>query len=644
MGSDKSLRVYLAERVMASPFSRRRVRSPRLHMRLHLRPGGGVEPLGANVEWNNLFPSSGGGASPEAAGPPTSLPKIRVVLLAKRGLGVPKSLASFLSEAGPGRGSTISALAAASAAVPTPPVPTSARQAAGGSAAALATTSGIPTDLANYILDLERQNQELRQHIQFLQDALLREDKGGSTFPPDPDAAARSGGEAANPARWSSEDDKKSFLNDVLHQMEIVIQAHKNKTSVEIQKYKTEAEDARRALRHLRDSIHQEGLELSLAPAVSLMHKKYSTAVGNATRSMATKNTDDAAMKTTNVVNGLRQPDQTQQLLDAIASDVLSRLSTVQDGDDVDALVKDAVALNFEATVDHFTSQLVQCVKDSNDEVDALRGEMKSMKEDLRSQLAVSEHQRVYLVQRHELEVQALRDELHAYHIASTRDDVQATVQERALDEYTAMLVDARSEAARVRKELEEERNHSAQVCLKLKSALQKRNSEFEQAVVERAEQVLDAKQRQVQALEAALAELGGRRSKTDKQIQVGDPSVTVAASAQTFIPNVVNSFVAIRNTNHNTLAQHSLNVTSVQGSEPSLMAHHTPMPQHHHGGNSSAVLGAHNINSIATPVGASSAQQFEMDVLRKTQELLGKYSSITNSSSLSHTLPTPIR
>jgi hypothetical protein len=588
-----------------------------------------------NVEWNNMFPSNG--ASPEAAGG-AALPKIQQDGERFAGLGVPKSLASFLSEAGAGRGSTMSALAAASAAVPTPPVPTTARQAAGGSAAAIASTSGIPTDLANYILDLERQNQELRQHIQFLQDALLREDKGGAVHL-DLDAAGQrigdGAGAAANSGRWTSEEDKKSFLNDVLHQMEIVIQAHRNKTSVEIQKYKTEAEDARLALRQLRDSIHQEGLELSLAPAVSLMHKKYSTAVGNASRQQ--RNAADTTA--TNVADRLRQPDQTQQLLDAIASDVLSRLSTVQEGDDIDALVKDAVALNFEATVDHFTSQLVQCVKDSNDEVEALRTDMKSMKEDFRSQLAASENQRVYLVQRHDLERQALRDELHAYHVASTRDDVQATVQERALDEYTAMLVDARAEAAKVRKDLEEERNHSAQVCLKLKSALQKRNSEFEQAVVERAEQVLDAKQRQVQALEAALAELGGRRAKTDKQIQVGDPSVSTMATAQSFIPNVVHSFVSIRNNNHNTVFQHSSNSTARHESESSAI-HHTPVPAHH---NASSLFGGSH-NNIATPAGASSAQQFEMDVLRKTQELLGKYSSITNSSSLTQGLPTPVR
>lgn len=140
------------------------------------------------VEWNDAFaPGTNSGG-----------------ILPKNGLGVPVggsstpkgSLAAFLGGAGGGGGSgvgasslagghhstSLSALAAIAATVPTPPVPPMlggggvgllAGNSGSGLAAVAASSSAmdgaaIPADLANYILDLERQNQELRQHVQFL--------------------------------------------------------------------------------------------------------------------------------------------------------------------------------------------------------------------------------------------------------------------------------------------------------------------------------------------------------------------------------------------------------------------------------------------------------------------------------------------
>jgi hypothetical protein len=77
------------------------------------------------------------------------------------------------------------------------------------------------------------------------------------------------------------------------------------------------------------------------------------------------------------------------------------------------------------------------------------------------------------------------------------------------------LLAEARRQQTQLRIELENEKNHSAQVCLKLKAALQKRNEDFEKAVLSRAEEVVSQREKYIAELEAKLEARKPRKSET---------------------------------------------------------------------------------------------------------------------------------
>jgi hypothetical protein len=376
----------------------------------------------------------------------------------------------------------------------------------------------VPSDLTVYILDLERQNQELRNHISFLREALNHETQMAS-------GAGSGGAERLRLAQ--TEEEKRVFLANILAQIEVVIEAHKNKTASEIQKYKLEAENAQLALKNLRHSIQQEGMDLTLAPAMISMQRRTNRAA----------HPDPATGIAVNL------PPDAKALLDGVATDVLEKLMSVTSSDDVASVVRTAVVSSFESIVGFFTDQLIEASKSSELAVETTRAEMKAMQEDFRTQLSLSENHRVHLVQQGELEVQALRDELRAFHTAAASDDVQATVHERALSEYTDMLVQSRHETNRLRQELETEKNHCAQVCLKLKSALQRRNAEFEKAVVTRAEEVVAARDRRIGELEASVRKYStdSARAVRHAAVQAGDAAVLLPTE-DNFVGNVLSS------------------------------------------------------------------------------------------------------
>lgn len=531
-----------------------------------------------NVEWAGYFPSSGAQSFPQdepasRSGAPFFTSPV------DGGAGRNPVTANILSKPTQMKSSVSPAGLNSSGAV--------------GSAAYAMQQKGVPADFVHYILDLEQQNQELRQHIQFLQESLLHQ--------PTQEALRELNGEVGIGSssvglHGASEEQKKAFLNEVLSQIEIVIQAHRNKMAVEIQRYKVEAEEARAAVRNLRDAIQQEGMDLSLAPALVMMEKRYHTAVARVAHHSDVSSAD--ATKGS-APQGVALPPDAQHLLDVIATDILNRLSSVEDGDDVNALVRDAVKISFEALVSHFTSQVIETAKENNALVESLRQDLNAQRDDFRMQLTMSENQRVALVQQSEQEIQALRDQLHAYHVASTQGDVEATVQERALDEYTAMLVEARQESMRLRRELEDERNHSAQVCLKLKSSLQKRNGEFERTVVEKAETVIREKQKELEALEAALRAKGGLNPKLDKSTQAGE-SMMVNITPQNFVSQIVGN-----------------KAVPLTPPPPQQQQRLFETPK------------SSNVGKGAL----SSANQYEHEVWRKTQELLEKYSTAASTS-----------
>jgi hypothetical protein len=380
------------------------------------------------------------------------------------------------------------------------------------------TAAAVPSDLTVYILDLERQNQELRSHISFLREALDHETQMSS---------GGGGGLAERVTMAQTEDEKRAFLTSIMSQVEVVIEAHKNKTASEIQRYKMEAENAQLALKNLRHSIQQEGMDLALAPAMMSLQRRTNRAM----------NPEPA----TGV--SMTLPPDARALLDGVANDVLEKLTAVSPSDDVGHVVRSAVTSSFESIVGFFTDQLIDASKASEHAVETIQAEMAAMKEDFRTQLSLSENQRVQLVQQAELEVQALHDELRSFHKAAATDDVQVSVHERAMNEITEMLVQSRHETNRLRQDLETEKNHCAQVCLKLKSALQKRNAEFEKAVVVRAEEVVATRDQRISELEEALRTYAGESARPVRHagVQVGDAAVLLP-SEDNFVPHVLSS------------------------------------------------------------------------------------------------------
>lgn len=515
-------------------------------------------------------------------------------------------------------------LAVASASLPPPPsssLPVSRLETSNTAGApttpAINSASSVksPNDgLAAYILDIERQNLELRNHIQFLQDAVLQQqrDTAATGHAPKHDDmfdTVSNHAKSATMLSGLSEEDKRLFLNEVLSQIDFVIQAHRNKTAVEIQKYRAEAEEARKNLQQLRDAIHQEGLDLSLAPATVLMQKKYAQALHAVERNPASANSNggDHESETVASFRVANIPPQAQHMLEAIAQDILQRLSSIQDGEDIAVLVKEAVEISFEALVTHFTNQLAEQVQETLSVADNAKAELASAKEQLRAQLTVSENQRVALTEKYELMLQALRDQLRAYHLATTQDDLQATIQEKTLDEYTTLLVEARGEVTRLQRALEDEKNHAAQVCLKLKSALQKRNADFEKAVVQQAEQVLESKQKRIAELEQHLRQQSSanRVPTTERGVQTANDGYA-AASSYTFIPNIVHAVVSAKSA----ASQH---VSTPFHNSSNSAAHATPAKT--------------PLQQLTLAPNVSSAA-FEGEVLRKTQELIQKYNT----------------
>ena len=371
-------------------------------------------------------------------------------------------------------------------------------------------------------------------------------------------SGSANGGAVGSGRTFSSEAEKKAFLTDILSQVEVVIQAHRNKTQSEISRYRAEAESARAALRGLREVIQNEGMDLTLAPG--LMHAQR-------TLSLLGGNGNSGGGNVAGLLRGgaeeLDLPPDCEALLGGISHEMLRRLVALEEereeaalrspyggggasaaatvaADDLPRLVKAEVRRGFTAIVRHFSDQLVMAANDSAAALADQRADNERMKAELRTQLHMSEERRLALVQAHDIEVGALRDELHAFNVAATDDDVERGLHQRALEEYNRMLVDSRMEAAALRKAVEEEKNHSAEVCLRLKTALQRRSAEFEKTIVTQAEALVKERDGTIGALRAEIADLRGPpKVYASFGCQAGE-SFVVPVDADNYVTNVL--------------------------------------------------------------------------------------------------------
>lgn len=348
-------------------------------------------------------------------------------------------------------------------------------------------------DVTEYIFRLERQNDQLRQQL-----TAMAQTPGfdNSSLPSKLD---------------HGEEGKREFLNSVLTQVESIISAHKAKAHAEVQKYKNEAEAAQLALKNLRLAIQQEGMDLSMAPAMIAFQRKQQLLQPNGSSVPSL---------------GLQIPPEAQKLLETLSAELLNQLLSLKATDDVPAVVGQAVKGCFEGIVVHFTDQIYANTRFMDDANEVLRRELAEAREETRKVELAQESKRIELVTKHDADLQALRDELACFNKAAD-DDVAGNIQRRAFDEYAQLLSDSRRQLQQMRLELENERNHSAQVCLKLKAALQKRNDEFEKAVLAKAEDVVQQRERRIAELEARIA-ASAPPERRECGIQVGESLVSV--------------------------------------------------------------------------------------------------------------------
>eukprot|EP00744_Colponema_vietnamica_P021428 GILI01030614.1.p1 GENE.GILI01030614.1~~GILI01030614.1.p1 ORF type:complete len:316 (-),score=69.32 GILI01030614.1:143-1090(-) len=236
----------------------------------------------------------------------------------------------------------------------------------------------------------------------------------------------------------------------------------------------------------------------------------------------------------------LALPPESELLLGGISQDLLRRLVALEDTADLATAVKEEVRRGFTLVVRHFSQQLVMAANDTAAAMADQRSEMDRLKDEMRTQLHMSETRRLQMVQQHDIEVTALRDELHAFNVAASDDDIERNLHQRALEEYNRMLVESRTETAGLRKAFEEEKNHSAEVCLRLKSALQRRSAEFEKTIVEQAEELVRERELTIANLRKDIDVLRGPpKVFSNIGCQIGE-SCVVPVDADNYVGNVL--------------------------------------------------------------------------------------------------------
>ncbi|KEG11539.1 hypothetical protein DQ04_02521050 [Trypanosoma grayi] len=505
----------------------------------------------------------------------------------------------------------------------------------------------LPKEMTKYIIDMEEQNRELRQEVIGLQEELQQQHIQLSAHQQLVDAiggenrtnnqSVLSDSHIASGA-FASPEEREHYMNDVLAQVDALVQAHRNQTEAEILKYKHEAETARLALSKLRETIALEGVDLSMLPAaMTTLTGRAPTAdssdsgglVATATEDAITENNDDAAA--TGIATVMME--KCTPLVDAASDAVLHDLLRVEASDDVPAVVRQSVQRGIAALARHLASVVVEYVRHCTGEVRYLHEEREAIRRDLREEVRVSEHQRLRMAQRYETEIRALRDQLHTFHVAAATDGdaLKSTIHTRALEECGALLVSSREEAAALRTQLEEERSDHAATCLRLKASLQRRNSDFEEAVVRRAEEI-------VRQRDARIAELGQQLDKirrAEMQRTSGRTTKGVQTQAVKEIvldePHFMTNVLSLCSTRKEPVGLNQSFAT------PSFYAKHHP-PATTTAAAAAATAAPSSTQLPMTPSGLGETEptsfqhdgSFEEEVWAKTMELLRKYGALS--------------
>ncbi|RNF25748.1 uncharacterized protein Tco025E_01988 [Trypanosoma conorhini] len=505
----------------------------------------------------------------------------------------------------------------------------------------------LPKEMTGYIIEIETQNRQLRQHVLELQEeqrqtqAMLGANRRLADAVVGNSHAVEVGVEedksyqhATNDFQVASgallsQEEREQYINEVLAQVDVIVQAHRNQSESMILKYKQEAESAKLALKNLREAIALEGVDLSMLPAVlaTLSGPTRAACRGETRRtnpnSPTTTEVDSAIAGIVTVMN-----EKCAALVGEAADVVLGDLLRVEAGDDVPTVVRQSVQRGFEALARHLASVVTEYIKYSTEELRYSHKEREAACRELRGELSASETRRLREAQHYETELRTLRDEIHAFHVAAAEgDELRGTVQERALEEYTALLVESRADADALRRQLEEERSDHATTCLRLKSSLQRRGAEFEEAVVRRAEELVGQREAHIedlqQQLEAARRAGEGRtKGRATKGVQV-QAAESIVLDASNYMSNVLSLGSSWKGASPRPTAR--LATPTQSKSHPAAAPLPPPLP---------STPSAQPPTTPSVLGGDDSALQqdnsFEEEVWEKTMELLTKYGPLS--------------
>ncbi|ORC87359.1 uncharacterized protein TM35_000221580 [Trypanosoma theileri] len=546
----------------------------------------------------------------------------------------------------------------------------------------------LPKEVAKYILDMEEQNRFLRQNVIKLQEEFKQQQIQADERKQLADIVVSntqrviSGGDRNGvndllvaSGAFVSQEERERYMNDVLAQVDVIVQAHRNKSEAEILRYKEEAETAKLALKQLREAIALEGVDLSMLPAAMAALSGRPLNVGKGINMVkSNKNNiqsrengegeedeeekegimveDNNAIISSKIstktmmggdLSGITKImlEKCKPLLTEASDAVLADLLRVEADDDVPTIVRESVRRGFEGLAQHLASLVADYVGHYINEVRYLQQEREAARRELREELNASEHQRLRMAQRYETEIRALRDELHAFHVAAAEgDELRATVHERALAEYTRLLAESRDEATSLRSQLEEARSDHATMCLRLKASLERRGAEFEAAVIKRAADVLKQRDHRIAELERCVrqqqqAEERRRSGRVMKGVQVEMEDVMrdgLVLDESHFVPNLL--AVCSNGKKKN---------SRVSGLNQSFVTSPFSTKQHRGKGlETSAVMSAtsgvglpsarpsivHSVQSESESA-LQHEESFEEEVWEKTMELLTKYGNI---------------
>lgn len=276
-------------------------------------------------------------------------------------------------------------------------------------------------------------------------------------------------------------------MEEVLEQVKGVVDAQQGETKAQLAAYRQATEDARASLHALRTTVEEEGAQLaSLQRQAAALTTTTPGTGGDVQRHFDALLPPSTALPTLLLTAGQTGEavlDQLyQQLLsrashqvEGLSEDVLRALLSVEDGDDVPAVVRGAIQRSLEMVVADLTSVLAEYVHCCADELHIALQERDDAQRQLRAMSKRSDLRvPTDTLARHDAqrarEGDTVEKQLRAHREANAGTaQEQNTATARTLERYRRELAKSRDETSAAQQALEEERRAHRLECMRLR-------------------------------------------------------------------------------------------------------------------------------------------------------------------------------